>query len=167
MADNFEVSQGEGTEIAADEVSSVKYQRVKPVHSVDGAAPVDTSASNPLPTIPTSNVSIGDLPFSNLGATNTGTTPFTAAVCISELTFTNADAAARTIKLYDKSSAATSADTPIRRVTLGANASLSMSFPKGLKFSNGLSIRATSEVTDAGTTGAAANTIIVSGAYKQ
>jgi hypothetical protein len=48
MADNVTITEGSGTQIAADEVGGVKYQRVKVAHGVDGAA-VDTSATDPLP----------------------------------------------------------------------------------------------------------------------
>jgi hypothetical protein len=48
MADNVTITEGSGTQIAADEVAGVKYQRVKVAHGVDGAA-VDTSATDPLP----------------------------------------------------------------------------------------------------------------------
>jgi hypothetical protein len=49
MADNVTITEGSGTQIAADEVGGVKYQRVKVAHGIDGVA-VDTSEANPLPT---------------------------------------------------------------------------------------------------------------------
>lgn len=49
MADNYSVTAGAGTVIAADDVGGALHQRVKPVWGVDGAV-VDTSATNPLPT---------------------------------------------------------------------------------------------------------------------
>jgi hypothetical protein len=52
LADNVEITSGTGTSIAADEISSVKHQRVKVEWGVDGVA-VDTSASNPLPVVQT------------------------------------------------------------------------------------------------------------------
>lgn len=48
MADNVAITEGAGTQIAADEVGGVKYQRVKVAHGDDGVA-VDTSEANPLP----------------------------------------------------------------------------------------------------------------------
>lgn len=48
MADNVTITEGSGTQIAADEVAGVKYQRVKVAHGDDGVA-VDTSETNPLP----------------------------------------------------------------------------------------------------------------------
>jgi stage V sporulation protein SpoVS len=55
MADNVAITAGSGTAIAADDISSVFYQRVKVSWGVDGSA-VDASASNPFPvTVSNSN----------------------------------------------------------------------------------------------------------------
>lgn len=48
MADNIGYTPGTGATVAADDIGGVLYQRVKPVHGVDGVA-VDASTSNPLP----------------------------------------------------------------------------------------------------------------------
>lgn len=48
MADNVGYTPGTGATVAADEISGVLYQRVKPVVGADGTA-VDVSASNPMP----------------------------------------------------------------------------------------------------------------------
>jgi hypothetical protein len=48
MADNVAVTAGSGTSIAADDISSVFYQRVKISHGADGSA-TDTSGASPLP----------------------------------------------------------------------------------------------------------------------
>jgi hypothetical protein len=49
MADNVTITEGSGTQIAADEIAGVKYQRVKVSTGEDGTAN-DVSLSNPLPT---------------------------------------------------------------------------------------------------------------------
>ncbi len=49
MADNVAITAGTGTDIAADDISSVKYQRVKLIHGVDGTNDGDVAATNPLP----------------------------------------------------------------------------------------------------------------------
>lgn len=55
MADNLPISSIPGSSIAADDISSVFYQRMKVSWGVDGSA-VDASASNPLPvTVSNSN----------------------------------------------------------------------------------------------------------------
>jgi hypothetical protein len=48
MADNIDVTPGSGKTIAADEIASALYQRVKPTWGDDGSAN-DTSLNNPLP----------------------------------------------------------------------------------------------------------------------
>ncbi len=48
MADNVTITEGSGTQIAADDVAGVKYQRVKVAIGEDGVAN-DLSSSNPLP----------------------------------------------------------------------------------------------------------------------
>lgn len=49
MADNVTITEGSGTQIAADDVGGVKYQRIKVATGEDGTAN-DVSSSNPLPT---------------------------------------------------------------------------------------------------------------------
>lgn len=49
MADNVTITEGSGTQIAADDVGGVKYQRIKVATGEDGVAN-DVSSSNPLPT---------------------------------------------------------------------------------------------------------------------
>jgi hypothetical protein len=52
VADNVTITEGTGTTIAADEIASVKHQRVKIEWGVDGVA-TDVSASSPLPVVQT------------------------------------------------------------------------------------------------------------------
>jgi hypothetical protein len=49
MADNVAITPGSGASIAADDISSVLYQRVKINHGADGSA-TDVSTASPLPT---------------------------------------------------------------------------------------------------------------------
>jgi len=49
MADNVAVTAGSGTSIAADDISSVWYQRVKMVIGADGTNDGDIAATNPMP----------------------------------------------------------------------------------------------------------------------
>jgi hypothetical protein len=51
MPDNVGYTPGSGATVAADEVNGVLYQRVKPVHGVDGTV-VDVSTDAPLPVQP-------------------------------------------------------------------------------------------------------------------
>ncbi len=49
MADNVDITPGSGVSVAADDISSVLYQRVKISHGADGSA-TDVSTTSPLPT---------------------------------------------------------------------------------------------------------------------
>ncbi len=50
MADNLTISTAGGNEtVGADEISSVKYQRAKLIHGIDGTDDGDVARSNPLP----------------------------------------------------------------------------------------------------------------------
>jgi len=50
MADNTTLNTGSGGDvIGADDISSVKYQRVKLIHGVDGTNDGDVATTNPLP----------------------------------------------------------------------------------------------------------------------
>jgi hypothetical protein len=49
MADNVTITAGTGTTIGADEISSVKYQRVKMIVGADGTNDGDVCTANPMP----------------------------------------------------------------------------------------------------------------------
>jgi len=50
MADNTTLNAGTGGDvIAADDISTVKYQRIKLIHGADGTNDGDVSTANPLP----------------------------------------------------------------------------------------------------------------------
>ena len=49
MADNLDVTPGTGATVAADEIASVKFQRIKIVHGPDGTNDGDVSKTNGLP----------------------------------------------------------------------------------------------------------------------
>jgi len=53
MADNTTLNTGTGGDvIASDDISSVKYQRVKIIHGVDGTNDGDSAKTNPFPVLP-------------------------------------------------------------------------------------------------------------------
>ena len=53
MADNVSVDEGADVAIAADEISAVKYQRIKLIHGADGTNDGDVATGNPLPVVQT------------------------------------------------------------------------------------------------------------------
>lgn len=89
-----------------------------------------------------------------------------AAGTVYALEVSNNNAAVRYLKLYDKATAPTSADTPVRRFRLNAGAqSTPFAFAVGLKFANGIAFRITTGVTDADTGTATANDHLVNLSY--
>lgn len=79
MADNVGYTPGTGATIAADDISSVLYQRVKISAGADGSA-TDVSSGNPIPaSVPNANsVTIMSL---TTAATGTNWTAFSSQTC--------------------------------------------------------------------------------------
>lgn len=90
-------------------------------------------------------------------ATATGTTTLTAAALVQSITCTAGDAANTWIKFYNKATAATSGDTPLLNLVVASNGMQHVTFPAGLAFSAGVSIRAVTTEPDNGNTGATAS----------
>jgi hypothetical protein len=67
MSDNVPITVGAGTDIAADNISSVYYQRVKIAHGADGSA-TDASATAPLPIHGPASVIVRSNPTITAGA---------------------------------------------------------------------------------------------------
>jgi hypothetical protein len=74
-------------------------------------------------------------------------------------TITNINAAIRFVKLYNKATAASAADTPVLVIGIPPGETVSLVIPGGLVFSAGISARCVTTIPDAGATGAAANEI--------
>lgn len=87
-----------------------------------------------------------------------------------EIMASNVNAAARYLKLYDKATAPTvGTDTPVWTLIIPGNTAgggIAKSIPKGLVFTLGIAFALTTEATDAGTTGVAANELVVNLGYK-
>ena len=49
MADNTSITPGSGESIASDDISGVKFQRIKIIHGADGTNDGDVADANPLP----------------------------------------------------------------------------------------------------------------------
>lgn len=74
----------------------------------------------------------------------------------------NNAAAERYVRIYDKATAPTSADTPIRRHSLAASGGgIALSIPYGSEFSNGLAFRITTGSADTDATAATAGDVFV------
>lgn len=79
MADNVGYTPGTGATIAADDISSVLYQRVKISEGADGSA-TDVSAANPMPSSVPGAVSATILSLTT-AATGTNWTAFASTTC--------------------------------------------------------------------------------------
>jgi hypothetical protein len=79
MADNVGYTPGTGATIAADDIASVLYQRVKISEGADGSA-TDVSAANPMPSSVPGAVSATILSLTT-AATGTNWTAFASTTC--------------------------------------------------------------------------------------
>lgn len=170
MADNFyiqDANTGDFIQVPADEVGSVKYPRVKLAHGVDGAAS-DASATEPLPVKLEPYASGGCSNHRTISAATTnGTNVKASAGKIYGIKVSNANAAARFLKLYDKATAPTvGTDTPIATYYLKAGELTIIEFPTGKVFSTGIGFGLTGAVGDADTTAVSANEHVVNIEYK-
>jgi hypothetical protein len=74
MAENVLITPGTGDTVGADEISSVKYQRIKLIYGADGVNSGDVSSTNPLPTTanPSKLATTDDAEFVRKYYTNAG-----------------------------------------------------------------------------------------------
>lgn len=179
MADNILVQTDHGasedTTISFDETGGgVKVQRVKIQHGVDGTA-TDASASNPLPV--TGTMAISGTPAVtpatptayNLSsaATTNATAVKASAGTVYGITVSNANAAARYLKLYNKATAPTvGTDIPILTVPIPATGLASVNFGAlGHRLATGIGIALTTGMAYTDTAAVALNEIEVTMAY--
>jgi hypothetical protein len=90
-----------------------------------------------------------------------------AAVTLGGYTLTNTNAAARSVKFYDKASAPTvGTDVPKRTVTVPATSTLEKTFPRGVNFLAGLWISVTVNPADTDTNAPGAGDLLVTVDYQ-
>ncbi len=137
--------------------------RVRYVQTVTGTSPTVTRSigRNQLQ----SEIGIGASYKLVSAASTNATLVKTGPTYITALTASNVNAAARYLKLYDKATAPTVGTDPVAYTfiipgaTTGAGTNIPM--PRALYFTRGLGLALTVEATDAGTTGVAANEIVI------
>ena len=151
MADNITLNVGSGGSVcAADDVSSVFYQRVKLTPGGDGAQ------------------AYGTTPYSYIAAAaanQDAVHPTASAGVVYGLLVTNSNAAVRYFKLYNKASGVTSADTPVYRVLLPAGGGFRAEFPYGMLMDTGIGFRLTTGYTDNDTGAVTAGDVLVNLEY--
>lgn len=152
MADNITLNTGSGGDTcAADDISAVKYQRVKIVPGGDGA--VNLSGCT--------NYSY----LSSAAANQDSAAVKASAGTLYGLTVTNSNTTVRYLKLYNLASGATSASTVYRRYMIPAGGGIRESFDYGVVFATGISHRLTTGAADSNATAVAADEIMVNLEY--
>jgi hypothetical protein len=148
VADNLTLNVGSGGSLcAADDISSVFYQRVKVMVGVDGVAQE------------------GWTPSFLLSAANTnGTVIKASAGAIGFIYATNLNAAVRYLKLYNSASVTVGTTTQLAALPIPASATgagFMLPIPGGLAFSTGICIGLTTGVVSSDTGAVAANEISI------
>lgn len=115
-----------------------------------------------------SNLKQGNFPlltYRNLNVQTTGAVIKANAGGIFDLVMSNANAAIRYVKLYDKATAPTASDTPIRTYLLPPSSTVVVPVTDGIDFILGISIRASTLVADNDNTAPSANDVLVNIGY--
>lgn len=108
----------------------------------------------------------GSAVYRNLDLGTTGQVAKNGAGQIYSYYLYNNATATRYIKIYDKATAPTNADTPVMTYPLPAGSAANVAFPNGVAFANGISLRATTGVADNDTGAPSTNDVIVNVNYK-
>ncbi len=166
MADNVAITAGAGTNVAADDISSVFYQRVKLTWGVDGVAS-DANATTPLPVrlqpLATGGATMHSL--LTLGTTNLTTVKASAGTVYS-LTITNSNSTARYFKMYDKASnPVLASDTPVWRILVPGSGGIALPYPNGLAFATGIAYATTVGAADTNANVITANDLTINISY--
>lgn len=103
--------------------------------------------------------------YRNLDVQVTGSIVKANAGAIFDLSVSNSNAAARYLKVYDKATAPTASDTPIRTYYLPPLSLTPVPVSDGIKFDFGISLRASTGVADADTGAPTANDVVVNIGY--
>jgi hypothetical protein len=110
--------------------------------------------------------SLGLSTYRNLSLSTTGQVVKSSPAQLYGYYFYNNAAATRYVKLYDKATAPTNADTPILTIALPAGAAANVFSDVGLTFHAGLSARACQGVLDNDNTAPSANDVVINLFYK-
>jgi len=151
MADDVILNAGSGGDtIAADEVSGVKYQRIKLAPGGDGAAAYGATSYS----------------YRCAAATNQDSQVVKAAAgVLYGLTVTNSAAYTVYFRLYNLATGPTSASSVWRRYAVPPNGGVREHFPYGVLFTTGLAFRATTGEGDTNATAVAAGDLYVCAEY--
>lgn len=90
--------------------------------------------------------------YQTLTAGDTGLVAQAKKTTLCGWSISNSGAAIQHVKLYNKATAPSAADTPVLRISIPAGQTVSFSLPGGVVFSAGLSLRSVTTMPDAGAT---------------
>ena len=153
MADNTVLNAGTGGDtIGSDDISGVKYQRVKRSFGRDGV------------------VADAGTGFRLISAASTNATSVKASAgTLYSLYVANLNAAVRYLKFYNKASSPTvGTDTPVMTVPIPASttgAGVVINLDPGFDFATGIAYAVTTGAADSDTAAVAANEIFIVGVY--
>jgi len=168
MADNITLNAGSGGDITgADEISSVKYPRIKLIHGAENTNDGDVATSNPLPVKVVGSTTNGmsihrsiDLDEGTLEVVKA------SAGTVYGMWVTNTATATRFIKFYNATSGTLGTGTPVITIGIPGNATDDISGQfgpggAGIAFSTGICVGAGTGVADNDTGAPGANEVIV------
>lgn len=173
MADNIAVSPGVGATIAADEISSVLYQRIKVTQGADGTA-TDVSSSAPLYTQSSAVTSGGASFYKSIDLDESEEEVKATAGQLYGGVVMNLTAAVLYLKIYNATAAnvtvgTTTPDLTIPIPTAGSTNGAGFVLPIpacGVAFSTAITIACTTGIADNDTGAPAANSCAVALFYK-
>lgn len=173
MADNIAVTPGTGATIAADDISSVLYQRVKISQGADGTA-VDVSSAAPLSTQAIAVTSGGASYFKSIDLDESEEEVKATAGQLYGGVVINLSAAVLYLKVYNATAANVTVGTTVPDLTIPIptagstnGAGFVMPFPAcGVAFSTAITVACTTGIADNNAGAPGANECVVSLFYK-
>ena len=168
------ISMGTGTRAAGTQRVTIATDDIVPA-SQSGTwtvQPGNTANTTPWLVSEQAKTAGGATPYKLVSAASTNATSVKgSAGQIYMITASNVNASARYLKLYNKASVPTvGTDTPVHTFIIPGNtagAGTNIPVPDcGIEFTTGIAFALTTEATDVGSTGVAANEIVVNLAYK-
>jgi hypothetical protein len=132
--------------------------------TIDAALPAGTNLIGTIALQPTT--SGGCSVYRNLDLGTTGQVAKASAGQVYGWVLKNRAAAERFVKIYDKASAPSGADTPVYTIPLDPGQVSVVAFPNGDAFAAGVSVRATTGIADADTGAPTTNDVVVAIRYK-
>ena len=172
LADDYTITEGAGRTMAADDISSKLYPRVKLVYGADGTNSGDASPTNPFPVTDIPTAATGWTPYKLISANTTNATSVKgSAGALGGYIVSNTNASPRWLKFYNKASAPTVGTdaTYLAPIMIPGNSNGILGhveFNKGIAFTTGIAFAITTGVTDADTGAVGANEVTVTVLYK-